>query len=234
MSGSRSAVPLGATASTRESLLLTAESLFAAHGLDGVSLKQICDVAGQGNRSAIQYHFGSKQGLVDAIFEYRLPAINRRRAAMLADLEAHDRLGDARGLIEAVVVPLAEESEYGAGRYVGFLHQLTFGGSMTSQYRRILPAFTETTGRTLALLASALPDLPRPIRAHRQTLAQSQISIALALRENALRSGDPERKLLPYHLFLSDLLDTLTHAATAPMSESTRLALAGHPATPAT
>ena len=108
MSGSRSALPLGATASTRESLLLTAESLFAAHGLDGVSLKQICDVAGQANRSAIQYHFGSKQGLVDAIFEYRLPAINRRRAAMLADLEAHDRLRDARGLIEAVVVPLAE------------------------------------------------------------------------------------------------------------------------------
>ncbi|MET0908751.1 MAG: helix-turn-helix domain-containing protein, partial [Ilumatobacteraceae bacterium] len=50
-----------------------AERLFALHGIDGVSLRQIAAAAGTANNSAVNYHFGSKDGLITAIFQYRLP-----------------------------------------------------------------------------------------------------------------------------------------------------------------
>ena len=52
---------------TRERLIVAAERLFAEHGFDGVTLKQITAEAGQRNASALQYHFGSRVDLVRAI-----------------------------------------------------------------------------------------------------------------------------------------------------------------------
>ena len=59
---------------TRTRLLDVAEQLFAEHGIDAVSLSQILETAGQRNKSAIYYHFGSKAGLIAAIAE-RSPGI---------------------------------------------------------------------------------------------------------------------------------------------------------------
>src|SRR5687768_8084123 len=59
---------------TRELLVRTAEQLFAERGIDAVSLREIGQVAGQGNNAAIQYHFGDREALVLAIFEYRSSA----------------------------------------------------------------------------------------------------------------------------------------------------------------
>ena len=61
--------------STKEQIVLAAERLFAEHGIDGVSLRQIGVAAGNGNNSAVQYHFGTKDRLVQAVFEYRLPRL---------------------------------------------------------------------------------------------------------------------------------------------------------------
>jgi len=65
-------------------LLLTAERLFAEHGFAGVSLRQIATEAGSANNSAVVYHFGSKEGLVGAIFAYRLPQLMQRRELLKA------------------------------------------------------------------------------------------------------------------------------------------------------
>src|SRR5436309_1601566 len=51
---------------TPDLILSVAERLFAEHGVDQVSLAQINREAGQRNRSAINYHFGSKQSLPPA------------------------------------------------------------------------------------------------------------------------------------------------------------------------
>ena len=61
--------------STKEQILLAAERLIADHGVDGVSMRQIGSAVGSGNNSAVLYHFGSKEKLVQAIFEYRLPRL---------------------------------------------------------------------------------------------------------------------------------------------------------------
>src|SRR5579863_875521 len=75
-----------AGAETRRRLLDSAERLFATHGLDAVSVRDITEAAGA-NTAAIHYHFGNKQDLIAAIVERRAGAIGRRRSELLADLE---------------------------------------------------------------------------------------------------------------------------------------------------
>ncbi|MDC0662841.1 TetR/AcrR family transcriptional regulator [Marinobacter sp. SS21] len=53
--------------STRQKILLTALELFAAHGLDGVSLRTISAESGTRNSAAAHYHFGNRLGLIDGI-----------------------------------------------------------------------------------------------------------------------------------------------------------------------
>ncbi len=60
----------------REKLISAADSLFAADGIEGVSQRRILSEAGQRNQSAIQYHFGSRQGLIRAVLERRVTRVN--------------------------------------------------------------------------------------------------------------------------------------------------------------
>ena len=71
---------------TREQLILAAERLFSESGIDAVSLRQINVAAGQRNSSASHYHFGSKEALIAAMFEYRMDPINRRRLQRLDEV----------------------------------------------------------------------------------------------------------------------------------------------------
>lgn len=74
--------------STRDIILDAAEQLFAQHGHDNTSMRQITSAAGV-NLSAVNYHFGSKDGLVQAVFQRRLRALNDERLALLDELENH-------------------------------------------------------------------------------------------------------------------------------------------------
>lgn len=56
---------------TRDKLIRAAEEIFAAQGPDGAQLRDIVRLAGQSNPSAVQYHFGSRAGLLDAVMAGR-------------------------------------------------------------------------------------------------------------------------------------------------------------------
>jgi AcrR family transcriptional regulator len=131
---------------TRGALIAAGERLFAERGLHGESLREIGVAAGQRNNNVTQYHFGSKEGLVRAIFEYRSTIVNERRLQLL---EAFEEAGstDVRALIEAFFLPLAEQIEQ-ANSYVRFLARLRTDGDYavlrgppdrewTSAYHRI-------------------------------------------------------------------------------------------------
>ncbi len=74
--------------STREKILLTAESLFATKGIDAVSLNEINKAAGQKNTSSLHYHFGSKQGLIEAIVYTNYEEIEDKLQLAMDALEA--------------------------------------------------------------------------------------------------------------------------------------------------
>lgn len=94
---------------TAEQLLLAAERLLAEKGLGAVSTREIAREAGQKNHSALNYHFGSREGLIEAILTYRMAALNENRHQRLNALRAQGRETDFRALVEVIVVPLAEE-----------------------------------------------------------------------------------------------------------------------------
>lgn len=57
-------------ADTREQLLRIALREFAQHGIEGVTLSRIRQLSGQGNRSAVHYHFKTKEGLVEEVVDF--------------------------------------------------------------------------------------------------------------------------------------------------------------------
>jgi AcrR family transcriptional regulator len=67
---------------TRARLLDAAERLFAAKGFEATSLRDVTSRA-RANLAAVNYHFGSKEALVRAVFERRLGEVNLRRLALL-------------------------------------------------------------------------------------------------------------------------------------------------------
>ena len=72
---------------TRERILDAAEHLFMAHGYEGTSMRQITGEAGV-NLAAVNYHFGSKESLMQEVFRRRLDWLNDERMRVLDALEA--------------------------------------------------------------------------------------------------------------------------------------------------
>ncbi|MDF2235125.1 helix-turn-helix domain containing protein [Albimonas sp. CAU 1670] len=105
--------------SAREKILETAERLFALHGIDAVSIRRINAAAGQKNGSAVHYHFGSRDGLLEAIFALRIGVRDQRRLELLDALkeDARDRLPEVRGIADAMVRPMFEGLGLGAVTY---------------------------------------------------------------------------------------------------------------------
>lgn len=74
------------TRGTRDRILLSAEALFAERGFEVVSLRDITGAAGA-NVAAVNYHFGSKEKLIDAVVTRHLTPVNEERLSQLDRLE---------------------------------------------------------------------------------------------------------------------------------------------------
>ncbi|WP_262690419.1 TetR/AcrR family transcriptional regulator [Kordiimonas aestuarii] len=150
---------------TRASLIEAAERLIAQKGIAHVSTREILQEAGQRNQSALQYHFGSKNGLVRATISERTHEIDDRRLELMEDWTDAPTLGQ---VIEVLVLPLAERAEDDErGRYY-----LIFLGQAITQpdwdLRRAIKDF-EITGLERAYkhydeLLSHLSDVQRIMR----------------------------------------------------------------------
>src|SRR5947208_9346057 len=101
-------------------IVLAAERLFALHGIDGVSLRQISAESGSSNNSAVHYHFGSKDGLIAAIFQHRLPQLINERRLLTAQCDRDD----LRSRFEAQYLPVLHLADAPGNHYVSFVEQL--------------------------------------------------------------------------------------------------------------
>jgi len=204
--------------STKEQLVLTAERLFAEHGIDGVSLRQIAIEAGNANNSAVQYHFGSKDNLIQAIFEHRVPHLARRRRLLAEQRPLHD----LRSYVECYLLPMVEEAEDADSYYVTFLSRLQNAGAGIHPFDRLPDSVKAPTFEFYQAMATLLPEVP-------QTLLSTRVDRALAVcmhdssdRALARRHGSP---VLPFALHVSDLFDGLIGYLAAPVSPATCAAL---------
>ena len=94
------------TLATRRHMIDAAESLFAEHGVDNVTMLDIARAAGQKNRNAPQYHFGDKAGIINAVLDKHSDLISLRRREMMDAIAARGA-PTLRDLVDAYVLPVA-------------------------------------------------------------------------------------------------------------------------------
>jgi AcrR family transcriptional regulator len=204
-------------------LVAAAEQLFALHGINGVSLRQVAAEAGSANNSAVHYHFRSKDALIAAIFEHRLPQIVRERRL----LATRDMPHDVRSRVEAHFLPVLDIAEATDNFYVSFVEQLQRADAQSVGHLVILNNEGQQSNEEFRTdLDRLLDHLPQPMRRMRIQQAQLFCLHAAADRERAVARGDD---LPPFRLFVSSLFDGITGFLTAPVSAATLQRVATDP-----
>jgi AcrR family transcriptional regulator len=146
---------------TRTRILDAAEELFMQHGFEGTSMRQLTSRAAV-NLAAVNYHFGSKDALIEAVFRRRLDPMNAARIAELAKLEANGNLSP-EAVIRAFVGPslrLVEDAK-GGGRNFTRLLGRTYTEPSKTLRALIGQMYAPTMERYKAALERALPQMPR-------------------------------------------------------------------------
>ena len=144
-------------ADTKSRILDAAEHLFAERGITATSLRAITAAAGA-NLAAVNYHFQSKDALVDAVYSRRLEPANRERIAMLDACEARAEGGGPPlvEIVDAFVTPFLRH-------FIGTPFTALMGRIHVEPQefvRRFLAVhMTEVARRFGAALRRALPDL---------------------------------------------------------------------------
>ena len=138
---------------TRAALIEAAEELFAERGIENVSLRQIGEAIGSDNNAAVSYYFGSKVGLLQAIYEYRIPALEARRSDLLQAADGSGTGDDVLTLLHAQWAPIFEQrNANGKPSYAGFLGSISHSSliSMTD-LSRAYPRTKEISDRLQAI-----------------------------------------------------------------------------------
>jgi len=152
------------TADTRQRILDAAERLFMEQGYDGTSMRQIATTA-EANLAAANYHFGSKEALIQQVLKRRLDWLNGERLRVLNKLEAE---ADGKPLKPSQIVDaffgtllrMGESEAHGGATFLRLL-----GRTMTAPTGFIGTLFADEYADVLerykAALFSALPGVPR-------------------------------------------------------------------------
>ena len=151
------------TLETKERILDAAERLFADRGFAATSLRQITAEAGV-NLAAVNYHFGSKESLLAAVFERRVVPVNQERLRRLDALEAKDAAGtaiDLEDVVRAFVLPAFRAAEQFGAQGAKFMQLVGRMHSETNEQLRatFLKLFQPVGLRFVPVLKKLLPDL---------------------------------------------------------------------------
>ncbi|MFX1787327.1 TetR/AcrR family transcriptional regulator [Prescottella equi] len=108
----------------RQLMIDAAEKIVAEQGIAAMTFNGVQLAANQANKSAAKYHFGSREGLLEAVVEARMAAVNSRRQEMLNNFRVGGGSITLRDAVEALVRPFAAETLGRPGsRYARFVVQ---------------------------------------------------------------------------------------------------------------
>lgn len=201
---------------TRRALVEAATVAFAEEGVFTASLVEITRQAGQRNRGAVHYHFGSRAGLLVAVLEQHAPFLAAREGELLekARLTPAD---DLASVFEAIVRPSVELAETGASgrRY------LVIVGELVEEYDRLDDEIGEALRLTgghhvYRLLEDRLPAYDEALRTERLALVTGFILRSVADRARAQQAEAPGRAQLPTERFVRNLVAMAAAMMTAP------------------
>lgn len=201
------------SAATREKLILAAEAMFGEEGFDAVALRSIVAVAEQRNSNVVQYHFGDKFGLLDAIFEYRAAQIAPVRRRMLQEAHETGRADDVKTLLRCAMAP-----EFEIWRQEGTLNYIR----LTVYYMLYLrprgidhpydrnSAVTSTLHEVMLLLSRRLSHMSEDRLTYRAETVTTALMIAMLTITQREKCGEP------MDILIEDALEMMTAAMCAP------------------
>ncbi|PZQ65295.1 MAG: TetR/AcrR family transcriptional regulator [Phenylobacterium zucineum] len=150
-----------AQAATKAAVFNAAERLFALHGFQNVSVRDITAEAGV-NLASVNYHFGSKDALLFEIFRRRTSELNRERARMLHEANArHDGKPPVREILEAYFAPPLRWAAPDNDRQISVQFIIRARSEGTAEMREVLRNDVSHLARFADALTAARPDLPR-------------------------------------------------------------------------
>jgi AcrR family transcriptional regulator len=204
---------------TRAQILTAAERLFAEQGVLAVSNRQVSEAAGQGNNTAVGYHFGTKADLVRAIVRKHADQVEQVRQRMLAEIGDSS---DVRDWVACLVRPTTEHlASLGCPTWFA-----RFGAQvMTDPALREIMIDEALTSPSLQQIVDGLnrclPELPLDVRIERGDMARQLIVHMMAERERALAEGTPTPRA-DWHGAATGLVDAITGIWLAPFSPPAR------------
>jgi AcrR family transcriptional regulator len=213
---------------TKARLLEAAERLFAARGVDGVSLREINSAAEQRNNVALQYHFESREGLLLAIAQKHLPRVEARQDELYAQAEDDGRLADFRTMVGVLWRPAAEYIGKGPSERAWLRIAAELGPRPETARGDISDSAGTTAWKAGTTIFEHLQACGLTAEFARQRVWTSSEAVMHVIASRArLEDAARARRPVPaLELFIADLIDTTCASLSAPMSEETQRAFA--------
>ena len=206
---------------TKTRILDCAEELFARDGFHNTSLRGLTALADV-NLAAVNYHFGSKEALLEAVIERRLLPLNQVRsdkiAAVLATARQQQQPPAVRELLRAFVAPTLEfrNSSPGARAFIALIGRSLSEPDATVRQcfmERIMPLFLYLQ----QALSSALPQLPPAILLTRLHFVIGSMSHVMCNGEQPTTGEDLLELPLPQDELIEQLLNFVCAGLEAPV-----------------
>lgn len=148
---------------TREALMLSALEEFASRGIAGTSIARLVKRSGAKNSSALHYHFGSKDGLVESLIVFIQAWFDHAREPGLCRIEDAIEAGkpiDLRAVLAEIVTPYSEliEQEPWGLAAVRFIAMIEFDENLGA-WKSLVETTSSSAQRLLKLLLAVTPHL---------------------------------------------------------------------------
>jgi AcrR family transcriptional regulator len=210
---------------TKNQIKAAAQMLFAQRGVDGVTVQEIVNAAGQRNNAALHYHFGSKEELIRQMVVDGAAVLDRRRREMLDELKARGGPKNIRDIMLVLMMPVIELGEDERWRgYIRFTSNLQAsdpGTLRAALNHRWNSGYVEC----FKYLKQMLP-LSAAIVEQRLSIFMIYANAILSAHETALEKRHARSSRLWGQPFtIENMLDTLEAALTCPPSEQTQAKL---------
>lgn len=196
---------------TASAILEAAEALFSAHGVRGVSLREIARAAGVAV-SSVAYHYGDKSGVLQAIYDRHTQPMNARRMELLGEaLRIPDPSDRVRAILRAYLLPAlnlaADDAPAGGARFTRMRAVVSAEGDPVT--RRVVAEICDpVTRKFVDALADALPCAPRGDVVWRAQFLLGSMYFTLTSPGRVDRLSDGQARGADLHEALRQLTDT--------------------------
>lgn len=144
-------------------ILRAAETLFASHGIEKASLRDITMLAGV-NVASVNYHFGSKDILVEAVFAKLAERVNASRTSALATVRAQaartGRPASVEQIVQVFLAPYLAPNEQTHGELLAQFLLLNRLSPSPVTTKIMIEHFDPMARKFIEALSQALPGTP--------------------------------------------------------------------------